>query len=402
MKAKILMLALVSTIAVSFGAVAQEHSCCKSAHKTIFNRDKGSAHWFLDLEGGVGLLPFGKANNNMEFKDRISVTPFIGVGKWHNPWFATRLQLNGWEMKGFTEAMGDKAFKNYYGMAHLQFIFDAVTYFENYCPKRFMRIAPFVGAGVAYRHKTVDYQDKEIFPVSTNQAFGDKASGSVNAGIMFRFRLFRWVDLNLEAQVMANNVNFEGSLARRDGIDISAFASAGLGFNLGKPEWTPVTPMDWDMVNDLNLQINTLRAENVELSKRPVSCPECPDATRHCPKCQCAKEGQNGKRTVRDVVYFRINCSKISKAQYLNIEKIAKYSKEFNAKIFLVGYADENTGTASGNMVLSENRVNAVADLLVNQYGISRDMIETQFKGDTEQPFETPEWNRVVIMTVSE
>ncbi len=405
MKAKILVLTLVAALAVSFGAKAQgghqHNECCKSAHDLVFDRDNKSAHWFLDLEGGIGFLPFGYDNNQVDFKDRLSITPFLGIGKWHNPWMASRLQFNAWELKGFEDA-GAKAFKNYYGMAHYQFIFDVVSYFENYCPKRFMRFAPFVGAGVAYRFKTVDAENNKVIPGYGN-IFMDKVSGSVNAGLMFRFRLCRWVDLNLEAQMMVNNVNFAGSLPRRDAADFSAFVTAGLGFNLGKPEWDVVTPMDWNLVNDLNQQINILRTENIELNKRPVSCPECPEAAvKHCSKCPQPNGHYTTKRTVRDVVYFRINKWYISKPQYRNIEKMANYSKEFNAKIYIVGYADENTGTAPGNMILSENRVNAVAKVLMDKYGIAPEMIIKEFKGDTVQPFETPEWNRAVVMTIAE
>ena len=50
-------------------------------------------------------------------------------------------------------------------------------------------------------------------------------------------------------------------------------------------------------------------------------------------------------------------------------------------------------------MTLSERRAKAVAKALVEKYGVSEDMIEVDFKGDTVQPYETNEWNRVVIMT---
>ena len=182
-----------------------------------------------------------------------------------------------------------------------------------------------------------------------------------------------------------------GTSWKKQGADLMAFATAGLGFNLGKPEWDVLTPMDWALVNDLNGQINNLRAENAELAKRPVSCPECPEVE--------PTQTTEVKTVVSNVVYFRIASAKIDQNQYINIYNTARYALENNSKIYIVGYADEATGNPSINMTLSERRAKAVAKALVEKYGVSEDMIEVDFKGDTVQPYETNEWNRVVIMT---
>ena len=65
----------------------------------------------------------------------------------------------------------------------------------------------------------------------------------------------------------------------------------------------------------------------------------------------------------------------------------------------IVGYADKNTGTAAYNLKLSEKRANAVADALVNTYGISRDRLTIRFDGSDVQPYSTNDWNRIVIFT---
>ena len=58
MKAKVLMLALMGSFALSLGAQAQQEVATpnKSGHKTVFNRDRGCDHWFLEIQGGVGML----------------------------------------------------------------------------------------------------------------------------------------------------------------------------------------------------------------------------------------------------------------------------------------------------------------------------------------------------------
>ena len=398
MKAKVLMLALMGSFALSLGAQAQQEVATpnKSGHKTVFNRDRGCDHWFLEIQGGVGMLPFGEANNKASLTDRIYPIVQLGLGQWHEPWFATRVQLGGWNMKGFAmDAAGtNQAYNNLFAVAHYDFMFDVVNYFAKYNAKRVFHFVPYVGLGAGYKHHTTtggafgDVFDatKRVAGATTND-FG----GVVDAGVIFKFRLGRRVDLNLEAQMLATKTNMMGTSWKKQGADLMAFATAGLGFNLGKPEWDVLTPMDWALVNDLNGQINNLRAENAELAKRPAYCPECPEVE--------PSQTTEVKTVVSNVVYFRIASAKIDQNQYINIYNTARYALENNSKIYVVGYADEATGNPSINMTLSERRAKAVAKALVEKYGVSEDMIEVDFKGDTVQPYETNEWNRVVIMT---
>lgn len=398
MKAKVLMLALMGSFALSLGAQAQQEVATpnKSGHKTVFNRDRGCDHWFLEIQGGVGMLPFGEANNKASLTDRIYPIVQLGLGQWHEPWFATRVQLGGWNMKGFVmDAAGaNQAYNNLFAVAHYDFMFDVVNYFAKYNAKRVFHLVPYVGLGAGYKHHTTtggafgDVFDatKRVAGATTND-FG----GVVDAGVIFKFRLGRRVDLNLEAQMLATKTNMMGTSWKKQGADFMAFATAGLGFNLGKPEWDVLTPMDWALVNDLNGQINNLRAENAELAKRPAYCPECPEVE--------PTQTTEVKTVVSNVVYFRIASAKIDQNQYINIYNTARYALENNSKIYIVGYADEATGNPNINMTLSERRAKAVAKALVEKYGVSEDMIEVDFKGDTVQPYETNEWNRVVIMT---
>ena len=398
MKAKVLMLALMGSFALSLGAQAQQEVATpnKSGHKTVFNRDRGCDHWFLEIQGGVGMLPFGEANNKASLTDRIYPIVQLGLGQWHEPWFATRVQLGGWNMKGFAMDVAgtNQAYNNLFAVAHYDFMFDVVNYFAKYNAKRVFHFVPYVGLGAGYKHHTTtggafgDVFDatKRVAGATTND-FG----GVVDAGVIFKFRLGRRVDLNLEAQMLATKTNMMGTSWKKQGADLMAFATAGLGFNLGKPEWDVLTPMDWALVNDLNGQINNLRAENAELAKRPAYCPECPEVE--------PSQTTEVKTVVSNVVYFRIASAKIDQNQYINIYNTARYALENNSKIYVVGYADEATGNPNINMTLSERRAKAVAKALVEKYGVSEDMIEVDFKGDTVQPYETNEWNRVVIMT---
>ena len=262
-------------------------------------------------------------------------------------------------------------------------MFDLVNYFAPYRENRVFHLVPFVGLGGHMKFYSAD--DKSGDKLGTENDY----SGLLNGGLALKFRLGKRVDLNLECQMMVSKNNFQGTYTVHQPADVTALASAGLTFKLGKVEFQPVTPMDYDLVNDLNGQISSLRAQNAELSKRPVSCPECPEAAP-------AKTSA----VIENVVAFRIGSAKIDKNQMINVYNSAEAAKANGGKIYIVGYADEQTGNAKINMSLSQRRAEAVKKALIDNYGVSADNIVIDYKGDTVQPFATNEWNRVAIINI--
>ena len=221
-----------------------------------------------------------------------------------------------------------------------------------------------------------------------------KYSALAGGGLQLKFRLAKSVDLNLEGQILAKNfrttselspvaeVSADKSVYRRSFLGT---AGASLTFHLGKKEFTQLKAQDNDLVASLNKQLNDLRAENAELSKRPVNCPEAPAP-------------QVAGIAVGNVVYFRLNSAVVDPNQLINIRNIAEYAKNNTETITLVGYADRQTGTPDYNYKLSERRAEAVKKILVEKYGISADRIKTSWEGDRQQPYAENVWNRIVIM----
>ena len=172
----------------------------------------------------------------------------------------------------------------------------------------------------------------------------------------------------------------------KSGTDFIAQAGASLTFHLGRKAFEAITPNDEALIADLNGQINALRAENAELAKRPVRCPdvEIPVAD---------------SKVIGNVIYFRLNSAVVDKNQMINVYNIAEYAKSNTETITLVGYADRQTGNPNYNMALSKRRAEAVANILVKKYGISRDRLKIDWKGDTVQPYAENVWNRIVLMS---
>ena len=104
------------------------------------------------------------------------------------------------------------------------------------------------------------------------------------------------------------------------------------------------------------------------------------------------------REPMRRDVFFVINSTKICDTEQLKVKEIADYLKKYpEAKVEITGYSDKGTGNASINKRLSAKRADIVKTTLVEKYGISSSRITTDSKGDTVQPFEKNNLNRVSI-----
>lgn len=377
MKVKAILLALLSGVVVT--AAAQEYQpqvgfSTEKGYKTNFKKNKAGDNWFISIAGGASML-FGDENSNADFGNRLNFAPQFSFGKWFNPYLGFRTQLNGGILHGFEGSDAQVMQHNKYFAAHIDFLWDVTNFWAPYNEKKVFRLIPWVGLGYAQRFKTTE---------SVSHARTE--SPTVNAGILTAFRLSNRVDLNVELQGSLLNEQFNrvSMYHLTDGI---VQLTAGLTFKLGKTTFEVLEPMDYNLLNDLNGQINKLRAENDELSKRPVSCPECKETV---------EEVVNN--VIDNVVFFRLNSSKIDKNQQINIYNTAEYVKANNTPIKVIGFADKKTGKADYNMQLSEKRAKAVAKELIDKYGIPSNQITVEWKGCEEQPYSENSWNRVVIM----
>ena len=380
MKTKVLLLAFLCGVVMSISAQEfqpQVGFSTENGSKANFKKNKAGDNIFISLGGSGGIL-MGDQNAEADFGDRLFGGGNFAIGKWYNPYWAIRFKFDAGQMKNFVlESRGLTEQGLFYGNAHLDFMWDVTNFWAPYNEKKLVRVIPFVGVGYAFRpEKTV-----------AGSLVKRSESPSINLGMQIPFRLSDRIDLFLEGQYSMLNEQFNRADFGHE-EDRIVTASLGLNIKLGRTNFEVIEPMDYNLLNDLNSQINALRAQNDQLSKRPEFCPEC---EKVAPVVQKVESMQN-------VVFFRLNSSVIDKNQEGNIFNTAEYAKKHNLPIKLVGYADKKTGKSDYNYGLSERRAKAVAKQLTEKYGIPTNRISLEWKGDTQQPYEVNEWNRLVIM----
>lgn len=373
----------------------EEYLANTPANKVAF--EPSSKHWFIQLFGGINVPGFAHWKEggiydtvkNAPFADKFSWSAGFSFGQWHNPYFGTRLAIDYNNMKAFG---GAKPVEIRAINPHLDFMFDIVNYFSPYDANRAFSIVPYAGIGyfgsnlVGADQKATDENFKAIFTdAKANNAkskfFGEiDHAVSANVGIDFNIRFSPVVALTIQPSVafVPGFVN----------ADMVYGIRGGLTFNVGETEFKAIQPMDWELVNGLQSQVNDLRSQNAELSKRPVRCPDCPEVA----------PAAVVDRSYENVVYFRIGSSKIDRNQEINLYNTAEFVKANNTPITVTGYADVQTGSSNFNMQLSEKRARNVADRLINEYGVSSELITIDYKGSDVQPYDKNAWNRVVIM----
>jgi len=264
-----------------------------------------------------------------------------------------------------------------YFQANIDFMFDILTLFGDYNPKRFFDLTPFAGAGIyhALPHRgTVAY-----------------TTAGVHAGLITKFRITDRVGLNAEFSASMVGDEFDGQSGDDHSFTGLAQATLGLNFKLGKTDWQVCEPMDYDKIRQLNDMINDLR-------NRPVPpCPDCPEAPI------CPEVPPTEIKFLPDPVFFRIDKSVIDPSEWAKIEKAVDFlNKNPMANVVVTGYADRKTAYPEYNMKLSERRSKTVAQALTQKYGVNPLRVSINWSGDEIQPFKVNEWNRVVIFVIED
>lgn len=181
--------------------------------------------------------------------------------------------------------------------------------------------------------------------------------------------------------------------------------NAGLQYRLDTPlQYAPM--YSESQINDLNLQINSLRANlkgaqatAAEASQRAdrLAAELRETASR---KPEVVKEvAVDNKLNAELNVFFHKASSAVSPDQMPNVERIAAYLKNHpGSYVVIKGYASRE-GNPESNRRLALARANSVRSLLMNRYAISPSRIDASGAGIGEL-FDEESWNRVSVCTL--
>ena len=332
---------------------------------------KFKSHAFITLQGGAQYT-LGEA----KFKDLISPNVQLGIGYQFNPWFAARIQANGWQSKGGWNSYAQHPFTYTYKWNYvapgLDLMFDLTNLIGGWNPNRFLSVVLFVGGGT-----NIAWKNDEANAIAANvQQFDDykleylwdgtKVRPFGRGGLQLGFRLSDAVSLLLEGN--ANILGDKYNSKKADNPDWYFNALAGLRINLGKTKLTETKDVYRDVV-----VYDTI----YKYVQEPV-----------IPK----------KEQIRRDVFFTINSTVITDAEMQKVKEIAEYLNKYpEAKVVVSGYADKGTGNERINARLAAQRADVVVNTLKKDYGIADNRITYDSYGDKVQPFEENDLNRVSI-----
>lgn len=334
----------------------------KEEGKTIFD-----PHFFMQIQGGVAHT-IGEG----DFGDLLSPAAALYVGYKFNPWLGVRAGLSGWQAKG-AWASPYTTYKYNYLQGNVDAMFDLCNLFGKFNPKRVVNPYLFVGVGV-----NGAFNNDEAVALSTkgyNMAYlwnDSKVFVAGRLGLGLDFRLSDRVNFNIEANGNVLSDKFNSKKAGNADWQFNLMAGFTIKFGKGYTKTEPVY-----------YEPEPQPAPVVE--KKPE------------PKPVVVEEKEVVVEPIRKDIFFTLNSAKIRPSEEQKIDELVQYLNENKeSKVVISGYADVKTGNKNANLRISEKRAKATAEALKAK-GISEDRIQVEFKGDTEQPFEINEQNRVAI-----
>lgn len=364
-----------------FVAISAALMLCASASAQEF-----APSWNVQVKGGVA-----QTTGETEFSKLISPNAEIGIGYQFTPVFGLRAMFSGWQGKG-SQSWGDvnkNVFYEVYKYNYVQGSVDAVLDICNMFKVKETRVVnPYIVLGIG---ETFAFNNDEALALNQkikNSAVNfDKANfgklwedniwtpvGRAMLGVDFRVNEDFSIFIEAGTNMMSDYFNSKDGGAKSI-LDYQNTASVGLKFCFGRKKIeapAPVVVPCEPTVEYVDRVVEKVVEKTVEV--------EAPAPTE-----------------IAENIFFVINKWDIRPEENVKIIELANFMNQNpESKVVITGYADKDTGTAKRNMFLSEQRAKAVTNQLV-KYGISKDRISYSFKGDQENPFATPEENRVSV-----
>jgi outer membrane protein OmpA-like peptidoglycan-associated protein len=358
--------------------------------KTVYDHNP---YWYIQLQGGAQYTL-----GEIDFSDLISPNVQVALGRQFSPVFGARLAVNAWQSKAGIEAAANTyKWKWMYVAPGIDLTFNLSNLFCGFNPNRIFNFSVFggLGANIGWDNKIDDIKAAAaaLYPLTTtatgtseNTQYawdGTKVRVFGRAGVAADFKVSDAVTLGLE--VNANTLSDRYNSKKAGNWDWYFNALAGVKINLGKTYSTRT-------IEAPKVPEKVVERVIERVVEKPA--PQVVEPTR----AVAEKKEVEDTKFRRDIFYLKAGKTWIDKSEYKKVKEVADYMKEHpNCTVEITGYADRGTGNPKINNNLSQRRAQAVANMLMRNYGIKKNRIKVDYKGDTIQPFAKEIENRVAI-----
>ena len=358
--------------------------------KTVYDHNP---YWYIQLQGGAQYTL-----GEIDFSDLISPNVQVALGRQFSPVFGARLAVNAWQSKAGIEAAANTyKWKWMYVAPGIDLTFNLSNLFCGFNPNRIFNFSVFggLGANIGWDNKIDDIKAAAaaLYPLTTtatgtseNTQYawdGTKVRVFGRAGVAADFKVSDAVSLGLE--VNANTLSDRYNSKKAGNWDWYFNALAGVKINLGKTYSTRT-------IEAPKVPEKVVERVIERVVEKPA--PQVVEPTR----AVAEKKEVEETKFRRDIFYLKAGKTWIDKSEYHKVKEVADYMKEHpNCTVEITGYADRGTGNPKINNNLSQRRAQAVANMLMRNYGIKKNRIKVDYKGDTIQPFAKEIENRVAI-----
>lgn len=360
--------------------------------------------WYIQFQDGVSLTS-GEAPD----PGKLMAPVFsLGGGYDFNPYFSLRANMGYGQNRGYIFA---PHFRGYSANCY-QLQGDAMLNLTNlllgYRHNWEVNVYPFIGFVGHLGTENVNAQELAPNPWQPVKFFP-----SGRAGVHFDFKITNHVSATLEGNYNIMSDEFNSKIEGNPDHQINVLA--GLKYKMGKG----YTASKAYLAAQAAAAEAAIAAEKAAAEKAAAEAEAARIAAEKAAAEKAAAEAEAARIAAEKAaaeaaaaehkanctehscnIFFALDRSVVRPSEMAKVDALAQWLKEnpgYNTAI--CGFADRGTGTPRYNLPLSERRVKAVKKALMER-GIDESRIITDYKGDTVQPFELPEQNRVVMCIV--
>ena len=329
-----------------------------SFQKEAFKLSKIQDNWFVSAILGASAF-IGSPQGCGDLFDRVTPSTQFSLGKWHSPFFGTRLSFQGLEMKG------SDLTKQKYQAFHGDFMLNLSSFHrQDYSSMPRWNLIPYIGAGVIH-HKTLG-----------------KTHFSIDYGLECNYRLANRLYLTAELGGLTTSKSLDGIGQSNQWGDNLLHASIGLTIGIGKQGWEKRKLKGNPYYTPKDITVNNFYPKNDYRGLRQLK-----ERMQSVTNSESVTLPQGFDAPI--LFFFKINSTHlVDTQQKVNISEIAAAVKEYDLNVKVIGAADSKTGSPEFNRKLSVKRAKYIAKLLI-QAGVPKEKMSGISQGgiDIYKPY---------------